>query len=60
MSPIRYILVPIKDPSAGPLPAAVVKAARIAKACGAHLELFHAIKALVYADSPADEKSVLD
>jgi universal stress protein E len=59
MNPIRCILVPIKDPSANPLPA-VAKAARIAKACGAHLELFHAMKALVYANSPADERSFLD
>src|SRR6185312_1676374 len=49
MGPIRRILVAIKDPGAPTLPA-VAKAARVARACGAHLELFHALKASVYAD----------
>jgi universal stress protein E len=52
MRSFRRILVAIKDPGAATLPA-VAKAARIAQACGAHLELFHAIKASVYADTPA-------
>jgi universal stress protein E len=52
MHPIRRILVAIKDPSAETLPA-VAKAARIARACGAHLELFHAMKVSVYSDKPA-------
>jgi universal stress protein E len=40
---VRRILVAIKDPCARALPA-LTQAARIARACGAHLELFHAIK----------------
>jgi universal stress protein E len=52
MRPIRRILVAISDPSASPL-AAVAKGARIAKACHAHLELFHSIKASVFANNPA-------
>ena len=52
MRPIRRILVAIKDPGATALPA-VAKAARIAAACGAHIELFHAIKATVWANTPA-------
>ena len=52
MNPIRNILVAVKHPAAETLPA-VTKAALIARACGAHVELFHAIKATAYADSPA-------
>jgi hypothetical protein len=55
MNPIRRILVPIKDPSTGTLPA-VAKAARIAKCCGAELELFHAMKGIVDTQTPADRR----
>lgn len=51
-TPFHRILVAIKDPGAPTLPA-VLKAARIAQACDAHLDLFHAINASVYADTPA-------
>jgi len=54
----RRILVAIKDPGAVSLPA-VAKAARIARACGAHLELFHAIRACVYADTAAAYEEAL-
>jgi universal stress protein E len=46
---MRRILVAVKDPAAGPLPA-VMKAVQLAGAWGAHLELFHAIDAPVYVD----------
>jgi universal stress protein E len=60
MRPIKRILVAVKDPAATALPA-VAKAARIAKACGAHIELFHAIKASVWATTPATyEEALLD
>lgn len=60
MRPIRRILVAIKNPGAAALPA-VTKAARIAKACGAQLDLFHAIKGFVYAETPgAHEVAVQD
>ena len=49
MQPIRRILVAIKDPRAGSLPA-VVKAAQLARALGARIELFHAIDAPIYID----------
>src|SRR5581483_2469766 len=52
MRPIRRILVAVKHPGAAVLPA-VAKAARIARGCGAHIELFHAIKASVWANTPA-------
>jgi universal stress protein E len=42
--PIRRILVAIKDPS-GRMPPGVAKAAQLARALGAQLELFHAISA---------------
>ena len=45
---IRRILVAVKEPGA-PSPA-VAKAAQIAAACGAELELFHAIHTPVYLD----------
>jgi universal stress protein E len=49
MRPIRSILVAIKDPTARSLPA-VEKAAQLARAFGARLELFHAISLPVYVD----------
>ena len=52
MRPIRLILVAISDPSADALPV-VAKGAPIAKACHAHLEIFHSIKASVFANTPA-------
>jgi len=60
MRPIHRILVAIKDPGARSIPA-VAKAARLAHACGAHLELFHSIKASVYVNTPAAyEEALLD
>jgi len=50
MRAIRRILVAVKDPSARSLPA-VAKAAQLAAAFGAELELFHAIDTAVYADT---------
>jgi len=58
MRPIRRILVAVKNPGATALPA-VAKAARIAKACDAHLELFHAMKVAVHADTPAAYEEAL-
>ncbi|MEJ0034985.1 MAG: universal stress protein [Gammaproteobacteria bacterium] len=49
MRPIRTILVAIKDPMARSLPA-VEKAAQLARAFGARLELFHALADPVYVD----------
>lgn len=49
MRPIRTILVAIKEPMARSLPA-VEKAAQLARAFGARLELFHAIAMPVYID----------
>ena len=49
MRSICRILVAIKDPSSRAFPA-VEKAAQLAKAFGAELELFHALTATVYAD----------
>ena len=49
MRPIIRILVAVKDP-AKTLPA-VFKGAQLARACGAHLELFHAISAPLYVDA---------
>jgi len=55
MRPLRRILVAIKDPAAK-LPPAVVKAAQLAQAVGAHLELFHAISTPLYFDAyPPDD-----
>jgi universal stress protein E len=60
MRPIRRILVAIKDPGARSLPA-VAKAAWLARACGAHVELFHSIKASVFANTlAAYEEALLD
>ena len=50
MRTVRTILVAIKDPMARTLPA-VDKAAQLAHAFGARLELFHAITAPVYVDA---------
>ena len=47
-----------QGPGARALPA-VAKAARIARACGAEVHLFHAIKASVWADSPAAYEAAL-
>jgi len=58
MRPIRRILVAVKDPGAIALPA-VAKAARIALACGAHLELFHALKASIWANNPTAYETAL-
>ena len=49
MQAIRRILVAIKNPKARSLPA-VVKAAQLARALGAEMELFHAIDAPLYLD----------
>jgi len=60
MRPIRRILVAVKDPGTPALPA-VAKGARIAQACGAHLELFHALKASIWAqDATAYETAMED
>lgn len=52
MRPIRRILVAVKDPTAKSLPA-VTKGAQLARAFGAHLELFHGISEPVYLDAYA-------
>lgn len=49
MRSIRHILVAVKEPQAKSLPA-VAKATQLARAFGAHLELFHAIDTSVYVD----------
>jgi universal stress protein E len=49
MRPIRRILVAVKDPTAKSLPA-VTKGAQLARAFGAHLELFHSISTPLYID----------
>jgi universal stress protein E len=60
MRPIRRILVAINDPGARTLPT-VAKAALIARACDAHLELFHSIKASVFANTPeAYDEALMD
>lgn len=53
MRPIRKILVAVKNPSARHLPA-VDKAAHLARAFGASLELYHSITERVLADPYAD------
>lgn len=50
MASIGRILVAVKDPLARALPA-VNKAAQLARACGARLELFHAIDGALYVDT---------
>jgi universal stress protein E len=57
MKPIRHILVAVKDPGAKSLPA-VAKAAQLARACGASIELFHALARSVYFD-PMDASAAL-
>jgi Universal stress protein family len=47
MSSIRRILVPIKELNSRPLPA-VLKAAQLARAHGASLELLHVLTAEMY------------
>lgn len=59
MKAIRRILVAVKDPDAKQLPA-VEKAAQLALACGASIELFHAIAEPVYADFELTEESLND
>lgn len=49
MRAIRRILVAVKDPTSRSLPA-VMKAAQLAKAFGAQLELFHSISSALYVD----------
>lgn len=50
MRPIRRILVAVKDPKARSLPA-VAKAAQLARAFGAQIELFHSISSPLYVDA---------
>jgi len=57
MRPIRRILVAIKDPTAKTLPA-VEKAAQLARAFNARLELYHAISTPLYLDAYSPELSV--
>ena len=57
MRPIRRILVAVKDPAARTLPA-VQNAAQLARACGAHLELFHAISTPLYIDAYSYQQSL--
>lgn len=52
MRPIRRILVAVKDPQAKSLPA-VAKAAQLAKALGASLELFHGLSSPLFLDAYA-------
>ncbi len=49
MRPIRRILVAVKDPGARSLPA-VTKGAQLARALGAHLELFHSLSNPLFVD----------
>lgn len=57
MRAINRILVAVKDPTAKALPA-VDKAAQLARACSARLELFHAISTPLYVDAYSPELSV--
>jgi nucleotide-binding universal stress UspA family protein len=57
MRPIRRILVAIKDPSAKSLPA-VTKGAQLARAFGAHLDLFHGIATPLYIDTYSHDESI--
>ncbi len=57
MRPIRRILVAVKDPTARPLPA-VTKGAQLARAFGAHLELFHGISTPLYVDAYSYRESL--
>jgi len=49
MRSVRRILVAVKDPYSRSLPA-VAKAAQLARACGARVELFHGLTTPVYVD----------
>jgi universal stress protein E len=49
MAPIRRILVAV-NPLPGRVSPAVLKAAQIARACGAQIELFHALASPLYTD----------
>lgn len=57
MRAIRRILVAIKDPTARSLPA-VEKAAQLAKAFGAQLELFHGISTPLYIDAYSIKETI--
>jgi universal stress protein E len=57
MRPIRRILVAVKDPAAKMLPA-VDKAAQLARAFSARLELYHAISTPLYVDAYSPELSI--
>jgi universal stress protein E len=57
MRPIRRILIAVKDPAAKTLPS-VFKAAQLARAYGAHLELFHAISTPLYVDAYTYQQSL--
>jgi len=57
MRPIRRILVAVKDPAAAAAPS-VFKAAQLARAYGAHLELFHAISTPLYVDAYSYQQSL--
>jgi universal stress protein E len=57
MRPIRRILVAVKDPTAKSLPA-VMKGAQLARAFGAHVDLFHGISTPLYVDSYSYTESV--
>ena len=52
MQNVKRILVAIKDPGARTLPA-VRKAAQLAKAFGAELELFHSLSQTILIDASA-------
>lgn len=52
MRAIRRILVAVKDPTSRSLPG-VMKAAQLAKAYGAELELFHSLSSALYVDAYA-------
>jgi universal stress protein E len=58
MRSIRRILVAVKEPSARSMPA-VSKAAQLARALGAELELFHAISTPAYVDAFTYAEQVL-
>src|SRR4051794_541586 len=57
MRPIRRILVAIKDPTAKSLPA-VTKGAQLARALGAHLDLFHGIATPLYVDAYSYDETI--
>jgi universal stress protein E len=59
MRSIRRILVAVKDPSSKSLPA-VTKAAQLARALGAELELFHSISTPLYVDAYSPSEPLLD